>query len=333
MRAKARTQLSVKDYVQGILGADRAMLARAITLIESRLAEHQCRAQEVLKQIHAQTGNSIRVGISGVPGVGKSTFIDALGSHLTDHNHAVAVLAVDPSSSRTGGSIMGDKTRMPSLATNPKAFIRPSPTTGALGGVTRVTRESILLCEAAGFDVILVETVGVGQSEVTIANMVDFYLLLLLPGAGDELQGIKKGVLEVADMIAVNKADPEDSTKALAAASTYRSALQIMSPVTPYWKPPVTTCSALHKVGIAEIWQTVLDFKSQMEKENQWQHNRDKQQIDWMWSLIESHLLSRLHDEGHISTKIAEFEQQVLKGEVTPMAASIEIAQLFYRTH
>ncbi|MFP4004306.1 MAG: methylmalonyl Co-A mutase-associated GTPase MeaB, partial [Alphaproteobacteria bacterium] len=241
------------DLPAAVKSGDRAALARAITLVESRKPEHSQEAQELLLKLTPETGKAIRIGITGVPGVGKSTFIDAFGTMLTKEGHRVAVLAVDPSSGRWGGSILGDKTRMPNLATDENAFIRPSPTSGTLGGVARATREAMILCEAAGYDVIIVETVGVGQSETAVANMVDFFLVLLLPGAGDELQGIKKGILEAADMLAVNKADGDNKPRALAAARDYRAALHILTPASPNRTPPVVTCSAVTGDGLENI--------------------------------------------------------------------------------
>lgn len=244
-------------FVTGVRACDRALLARAITLIESTRADHQALAEALLQCLWPHTGGAVRVGITGVPGVGKSTFIEAFGRMLTKAGHRVAVLAVDPTSSRTGGSILGDKTRMTDLGADPNAFIRPSPTAGTLGGVARRTRETMALCEAAGFDVILVETVGVGQSETVVADMVDFFLVLMLPGAGDELQGIKKGILEIADMIAVNKADGENAPRAEAAARDYRGALHILKPASANWSPPVVTCSALKNQGLDTVWAEI----------------------------------------------------------------------------
>ena len=244
---------------------DRAMLARAITLIESKRADHQNKAHQLVQELLPDTGKAIRVGITGAPGVGKSLTIDTLGTHLTGKGHRVAVLAVDPSSTRTGGSILGDKTRMARLAIDDNAFVRPSPSSGTLGGVAAKTRETMLLCEAAGFDVVLVETVGIGQSETTVADMTDFFLALMLPGAGDELQGIKKGLVELADMIAVNKADGDNVKRATTAAAEYRAALHILNPRSPNWTPPVLTYSALTGNGVAELWEQVLLHRERMD--------------------------------------------------------------------
>jgi LAO/AO transport system kinase len=247
-----RRELSTHDYVAGVRAGDRTVLSRAITLVESAKPEHRARAQAVLLELLPSTGRARRVGVTGVPGVGKSTFVDALGTLLTGRGRKVAVLAVDPSSARTGGSVLGDKTRMARLAADPAAYVRPSPTGGTLGGVARATRETMLLCEAAGFDAVLVETVGVGQSETVVAGMVDFFLALMLPGAGDELQGIKKGLLEVADLIAVNKADGDDLLRARQAVRHYRDALRIVEPGSPGWRPPVLAVSALTGAGLPE---------------------------------------------------------------------------------
>src|SRR5215218_4855498 len=247
-----------------VANGDRAALARAITLMESRRPDHREAARALLQELMPRTGHAVRVGITGVPGVGKSTAIDTLGSMLTEKGHKVAVLAVDPSSTRTGGAILGDKTRMARLAVDPNAFIRPSPSSGTLGGVAAKTRETMLLCEAAGFDVILVETVGVGQSETAVAELTDFFLVLMLPGAGDELQGIKKGILELADMIAVNKADAGGPGRAAAAAAEYRAALHILTPASAPWTPPVVTVSGLNGQGLDDLWAKVLDHRARM---------------------------------------------------------------------
>ena len=252
----------IATLARRVRDGDRAMLARAITLIESKRADHQNKAHQLVQELLPQTGNAIRVGITGAPGVGKSLTIDTLGTHLTGQGHKVAVLAVDPSSTRTGGSILGDKTRMARLAIDDNAFVRPSPSSGTLGGVAAKTRETMLLCEAAGFDVVLVETVGIGQSETAVADMTDFFLALMLPGAGDELQGIKKGLVELADMIAVNKADGDNVKRATVAAAEYRAALHILNPRSPNWSPPVITYSALTGTGIAELWAQVLRIAS-----------------------------------------------------------------------
>ena len=278
---------------EAVLRGDRAMLARAITLMESRRPDHRAKARDLLQELMPRTGNAVRVGITGVPGVGKSTAIDTLGSMLTAQGHKVAVLAVDPTSTRTGGAILGDKTRMAKLAADPNAFIRPSPTSGTLGGVAAKTRETMLLCEAAGFDVILVETVGVGQSETAVADLTDFFLVLMLPGAGDELQGIKKGILELADMIAVNKAD-DAGARAKAAAAEYKAALHILTPASATWTPPVVTVSGLTGQGLDELWDKVLDHRKRLEATGELAAKRRAQDTKWMWALVHE----RLHDGG-----------------------------------
>ena len=288
----SRQRLSVSDYVDGVLNCDRALLAQAITLIESFNDDHRATADAVLNELLIQKQDSIRIGITGVPGVGKSTFIESFGKQLTSLDHKVAVLAVDPTSSRTGGSILGDKTRMQELSRDKNAFIRPSPTSGTLGGVTRVTRETIVLCEAAGFDVILVETVGVGQSEIMVSQMVDFFLALMLPGAGDELQGIKKGILEIADMIAVNKADGEMKNAANRAVMEYQHALDILNPKSANWKPRSLSCSAFTGDGLAAIWETICDYKRLLKDAGEWQEKRKSQQVEWMWAIIRERILS-----------------------------------------
>ncbi|HQF30566.1 MAG TPA: methylmalonyl Co-A mutase-associated GTPase MeaB [Hyphomicrobiales bacterium] len=311
-----------------LVAGDRAALARAITLVESKKAEHRAFARALLQEILPATGRAHRVGITGVPGVGKSTTIDTLGSNLTAKGHRVAVLAVDPSSRRTGGSILGDKTRMVRLAADPNAFIRPSPSSGTLGGVAAKTRETMLLCEAAGFDIILVETVGIGQSETTVADMVDFFLVLMLPGAGDELQGIKKGVLEIADMIAVNKADGEGSIRAGQAASEYRAALNILTPASPTWSPPVITVSGLANQGLAEMWAQVELHRVKTTATGEFAEKRRAQQVKWMWDMLEDRLLATLHGNRAIADRLRQLEAGVRDGEVAPSLAVEEIAGL-----
>src|SRR5579863_8034184 len=271
----------VSRLARAIRSGDRSVLSRAITLTESKRADHRRTAAALTQALLGLTGKAIRVGITGAPGVGKSTTIDALGTMLTRAGHKVAVLAVDPSSRRTGGSILADKTRMAQLATDPNAFIRPSPASGTLGGVAAKTRETMLLCEAAGYDVILVETVGVGQSEIAVADMTDFFLLLMLPGAGDELQGLKKGVVELADMIAVNKADGDNIVRAKAAAAEYRAALHILSPRSPHWSPPVVTYSAFPRHAIPQMWKLVLDHRDRLTAAGELASRRGEQQVKW----------------------------------------------------
>ena len=321
----SRQRLSVSDYVDGVLNCDRALLAQAITLIESLNDDHRATADAVLNELLIQKQDSIRIGITGVPGVGKSTFIESFGKQLTSLGHKVAVLAVDPTSSRTGGSILGDKTRMQELSRDKNAFIRPSPTSGTLGGVTRVTRETIVLCEAAGFDVILVETVGVGQSEIMVSQMVDFFLALMLPGAGDELQGIKKGILEIADMIAVNKADGEMKNAANRAVMEYQHALDILNPKSANWKPRSLSCSAFTGDGLAAIWETICDYKRLLKDAGEWQEKRKSQQVEWMWAIIRERILSKIETNEKVQSLVPELELQVAESKLTPALAALEI--------
>ena len=321
----SRQKLSVSDYVDGVLNCDRALLAQAITLIESLNDDHRATADAVLNELLIQKQDSIRIGITGVPGVGKSTFIESFGKQLTSLDHKVAVLAVDPTSSRTGGSILGDKTRMQELSRDKNAFIRPSPTSGTLGGVTRVTRETIILCEAAGFDVILVETVGVGQSEIMVSQMVDFFLALMLPGAGDELQGIKKGILEIADMIAVNKADGEMKNAANRAVMEYQHALDILNPKSANWKPRSLSCSAFTGDGLAAIWETICDYKRLLKDAGEWQEKRKSQQVEWMWAIIRERILSKIETNEKVQSLVPQLELQVAESKLTPALAALEI--------
>jgi LAO/AO transport system kinase len=304
------------------------MLARAITLIESKRADHQNKAHQLVQALLPDTGKAMRVGITGAPGVGKSLTIDTLGTHLTGQGHKVAVLAVDPSSTRTGGSILGDKTRMARLAVDEHAFVRPSPSSGTLGGVAAKTRETMLLCEAAGFDVVLVETVGIGQSETTVADMTDFFLALMLPGAGDELQGIKKGLVELADMIAINKADGDNVKRATTAAAEYRAALHILSPRSPNWAPPVLTYSALTENGIAELWGQVLAHRERMSKSGDLAARRREQQVKWMWSMLEERVFSRLKSDAGLRARLPEIEAAVAEGRLSATLAVDEIAAM-----
>jgi LAO/AO transport system kinase len=312
---------------RGIRAGDRAVLARAITLIESKRADHRLAAHRLVQELLPHTGKAIRVGITGAPGVGKSTAIDTLGSDLTGKGHRVAVLAVDPSSQRTGGSILGDKTRMARLAADANAFVRPSPASGTLGGVAATTREALLLCEAAGFDVILVETVGIGQSETAVADLTDFFLVLLLPGAGDELQGLKKGIIELADMIAVTKADI-DPARARGTAAEYRAALHILAPPSPHWSPPVATFSGLTGDGIAALWQHVLDHRARLTQSGEFAARRRTQQVKWMRALVQERLLAPLRTNPQLKTKLPQLEAEVAAGRLSPVLAADEIARL-----
>ena len=317
--------------MEGVRSADRASIGRAITLGESNLPEHREMAQELLTELLPLAGSSHRIGITGVPGVGKSTFIETLGSTLTGRGRRVAVLAVDPTSSRTGGSILGDKTRMTTLANDPSAFVRPSPTSGELGGVTRMTRETMLICEAAGYDVVLVETVGVGQSETVVADMVDFFLVLMLPGAGDELQGIKKGILELADMIAVNKADGANANAAEAAAREYEIALHLTAPASPLWSPPVLTCAGLTGAGVNELWEKVEEHRSILSEAGELEGRREQQNVRWMWSMLDDRLNDGLRSHPSVRTLLPELESQVRAGTTTPVSAVDQLLEAFLK--
>ncbi|MCC7380481.1 MAG: methylmalonyl Co-A mutase-associated GTPase MeaB [Deltaproteobacteria bacterium] len=317
------------ELAAGVLAGDRAALARAITLIESQNPQHSADARALLGSLLPNTGRALRVGITGVPGVGKSTFIDSLGMMLVRGGHKVAVLAVDPSSSVSGGSILGDKTRMPNLAAEERAFIRPSPSAQSLGGVTRRTRETILACDAAGFDVVLVETVGVGQSETVVAEMVDFFLVLMLPGAGDELQGIKRGILELADLVAVNKADGDNLPRAALARREYAAALHYLRPRTTGWQPRVITVSGLTGDGLAELWEIVRQHHTELESSGALQEQRRAQDIRWMWSAIEDQLRSAFLNHPNVQSARAELERAVRDGEKTATDAASELLRAF----
>lgn len=301
-----------------ILSGDRAALARGITLVESTRGDHQAEAQRLLQRLLPRTGNSVRIGITGVPGVGKSTLIEAFGLHLIEQGHKVAVLAIDPTSSRTGGSILGDKTRMQQLSVHEKAFIRPTPTGGELGGVSRRTREALLLCEAAGYDVVIVETVGVGQSETEVAEMVDLFMLLLLPGSGDELQGIKRGIVELADVLVVNKADGDLLAQARRVQGDYAAALRMLTPSSALWQPRVLSVSALEGRGIGEIWSTVQEFMETMRERGAFARKRAGQAKAWMWRELESRVMARFLESSGMDARIAECESAVERGEITP---------------
>jgi GTPase len=323
-----RPALNAEQLAAGVHTGNRRALAKAITLVESTRSDDQDAAQRLLELLLPETGRAIRVGISGVPGVGKSTFIEAFGLHLIGLGKRVAVLAVDPSSARSGGSILGDKTRMPRLAAAPEAFIRPSPSGGTLGGVTRRTREALLVCEAAGYDVVLVETVGVGQSEFAVASMVDFFLVLMLAGAGDELQGIKKGILELADALAINKADGDNVGRAQQAAAEYQGALRLFRHSSPHWDPPVITVSALDNVGMDTVWSIVQDHRARLGVELE--RKRREQQHVWFWSMVDDGLKRHFLDRPDVQRRLPELEEAVTGGKVTPTEAARRLLALLH---
>ncbi len=319
---------SIDELAAAVRNGDRAALPRAITLVESTRSDHRDQAQRLLLELMPEAGTGLHVGITGVPGVGKSTTIEALGMSLIERGHRVAVLAVDPSSTRTGGSILGDKTRMPRLAVHPDAYIRPSPTSGTLGGVAKATRETIVLLEAAGFDVILVETVGVGQSEVAVSNMVDTFVFLTLARTGDQLQGIKKGVLELADIVVVNKADGEHLREARKAARDLSGVIRLIYPRETLWRPPVLTMSALEGVGLEELWEAVERHQKVLTEAGEFEARRRAQQVDWTWQMVRDTVLDRVLSNPAVRKARGEVERQVLAGELTPAMAAQQILKL-----
>lgn len=321
----APPEASVEAMADAVRAGDRTALARAITLVESTRADHRDRAQELLLALMPDAGSAMHVGITGVPGVGKSTSIEALGIHLIEQGHRVAVLAVDPSSTRTGGSILGDKTRMSRLAVNEAAYIRPSPTSGTLGGVARATRETIVLLESAGFDVILVETVGVGQSEVAVSNMVDTFVFLTLARTGDQLQGIKKGVLELADIVVVNKADGEHAVEARSAARELSGAIRLIYPRDTLWRPPVLTMSALEGTGLTELWDTIVKHRDVLTEAGEFDARRRRQQVDWTWAMVRDAVVDRVLSSPAVRAIRGEIERQVRDGELTATLAAQRI--------
>jgi GTPase len=317
--------MATQNLADAIRNGDRAALPRAITLLESTRTDHREQAQRLLLELLPDSGNAHRVGLTGVPGVGKSTTIESLGLHLIEQGHRVAVLAVDPSSTRTGGSILGDKTRMARLAVHPDAYIRPSPTSGTLGGVAKATRETVVLLEAAGFDVILIETVGVGQSEVAVANMVDTFVLLTLARSGDQLQGIKKGVLELADVVVVNKADGKHLSDARSAARELKSAIRLIYPRETLWRPPVLTMSATEETGLTEMWETVERHRQVLTDAGEFETRRRAQQVDWTWQMVRDTVLDRVLSNPEVRKIRADVERQVRAGELTPALAAQQI--------
>ena len=326
-----RRKLALQDYVEGVLEGDRAVLSRAITLVESNAPAHFDLARQVISAVLPRTGRAVRVGITGVPGAGKSTFIEALGTWLCDRGHRVAVLAVDPSSTVTRGSILGDKTRMEELSRNENAFIRPSPSGGTLGGLTRKSRETMLLCEAAGYDVVLVETVGVGQSEVTVRDMVDFFMLLVITGAGDDLQGMKKGVMELADAIVVNKADGANRMRAQTTRADYEQFLHYLRPSTEGWTSRACTCSALTREGIPEVWGMVEDFMENVRSSGVLAERRRRQALSWVHSMVEDHLLRRFYEDPGVAAEMPQIEERVERGELAATQAALDLLALYER--
>jgi len=329
LKNKKKRTLSVAQYVEGILAGDITILSQAVTLIESSKPEHQEIAQEIIVKCLPFSGNSVRIGITGVPGVGKSTFIEAMGKHITSKGNKLAVLAIDPSSERTKGSILGDKTRMEDLSTDPNAYIRPSPSAGSLGGVARKTREIIVLCEAAGFNHIFIETVGVGQSETVVHSMVDFFLLLMLAGAGDELQGIKRGIMEMADAITINKADGNNIEKAGLARVQYMNALHLFPATESGWTPKVLTCSAYLKTGISEIWDTINEYLEMVKASEYFQHRRNEQSKFWMYETINEHLRNSFYQDEKIKAQLEESEKKVLKEEISSFVAAKKLLDYY----
>ena len=330
VRKKRRQLLTKEEYIKGIVAGDIAILGQAVTLVESTLPAHYALAQEVIEGCLPYAGKSTRIGITGVPGAGKSTFIEAIGMHLVKQGHKVAVLAIDPSSERSKGSILGDKTRMEELSVSDKAFIRPSPSAGSLGGVARKTRESIVLCEAAGFDIVIVETVGVGQSETAVHSMTDFFLLLQLAGTGDELQGIKRGIMEMADGITINKAEGNNLEKAQLAQRQFQNALHLFPPHASGWVPKVLTCSAFHKIGIEEIWQMIDEHTTFTKANGSFQNKRKLQTKYWMYETIDQYLRDHFYHNEKIAAKLAQLEQQVTDEEIGSFTAAHQLLDMYY---
>lgn len=332
LKNKRKKLLTPDAYVEGILKGNITTLSQAVTLVESAKKEHQVIAQEIITKCLPYSGKSLRIGITGVPGVGKSTFIESMGKYITKRGGKLAVLAIDPSSERSKGSILGDKTRMEELSSDPNAYIRPSPSAGSLGGVARKTRETIVLCEAAGFDTIFIETVGVGQSETMVHSMVDFFLLLMLAGAGDELQGIKRGIMEMADAITINKADGNNIEKAEMARVQYKNALHLFPPTDSGWNPKVLTCSAFHHIGIDKIWDTIQGYVDLVKKNGYFQHKRNEQSKFWMYETINDRLKSDFYQNDALKTMTQGFEQKVLGEEMSSFVAARELLDFYYQS-
>ena len=326
-----RRKLTTDEYVQGILEGNISILSQAITLVESNNREHYAQAQEIIERCLPYAGRSMRVGITGVPGAGKSTFIEAVGGMVTDLGHKLAVLAIDPSSERSGGSILGDKTRMETICNNPDVFVRPSPSAGSLGGVARKTRETVVLCEAAGFDVVFIETVGVGQSETAVHSMVDMFLLLQISGAGDELQGIKRGIMEMADLMVITKADGENKVKAEVARRQFQNALQLFPTPESDWKAKVYTCSSLEGVGLEEIWKGVEEYLEHTKRNGYFQHHRNEQNKYWMYESINEALKSHFYLNPEIEGRIADVEERVLSAKLSSFIAAKELLDIYFK--
>ena len=327
---KRRRTFSTDEYVEGILRGDITILSQAITLIESNKPEHYDQAQQIIERCLPHAGRSVRIGITGVPGAGKSTFIEAVGNMVVSLHHRLAVLAIDPSSERSGGSILGDKTRMESISSNPDIFIRPSPSAGSLGGVARKTRETIVLCEAAGFDVIFIETVGVGQSETAVHSMVDMFMLLQISGAGDELQGIKRGIMEMADMMVITKADGENRQKAELARAQFQSALHLFPMPESGWRPKVYTCSAVAETGLEEVWKGVEEFLDHIESNGYFQSNRNRQNKYWMYESINDGLKDSFYRDPAVAAHLADVEQRVLDAKLSSFIAAKELLDIYF---
>lgn len=325
-------QRSAEEYVEGILSGNITILSQAITLVESLRPEHQAAAQEIIRQCLPHSGNSIRIGITGVPGAGKSTFIEAIGELVTGLGHKLSVLAVDPSSERSGGSILGDKTRMENLVHNENAYIRPSPSAGSLGGVARKTRETIILCEAAGFDIIFIETVGVGQSETAVHSMVDMFMLLQIAGAGDELQGIKRGIMEMADIVVINKNDSGNRNRASLAKSHFVNALNLFPLPDSKWKPQVYTASSIEKTGLSDIWKSVEDFMDFTKDNGYFRSNRNRQSKYWMYQTIEEALRHSFYENPEVAEKLAQYEQEVVGGRKSSFTAAAELLDIYLKS-